>query len=261
MHRSLRIGLTMSTAQSLAPDNAARVRRRLMTAAVAMVAFMVGGSLIAVTAARTYYLSSQIEAAYAIWNDAQLVVFVHSGVLGGSSTLLEQLRAQTNTPRGIHATTQWMRWTNLTHVVRYEDGVATPRTYFMLDRDAADGFLFGPRPRFVNGRALVVAGFWNGHAIERLPAQEYARLSRDPAADDPGGWHWSELLQPSSALDLPVQVRGETGTLRALRSNVAASIELLRAGAPPIRLFDVKLGPRAVSGAAYASILDAKPSP
>lgn len=244
-----------STAQQLAPDDAAPVRRRLLTGVVAIIALMVGGSLVLITSARSYILSTQILAAYAIWDDTQLVVFVHTGVLGGTSPFLEQLRAQTGTLLGQHKTTTWRRWSNVTSVVRYEGGVVTPMTHVNLDRNPAGDFLFTPRPRFVNGRALVVAGFWNGRAIERLPAQEYLRLSRDPAPDDPGRWHASQLLQDAGVLEVPVQVRGAAAALHVSRSEVEAVIDLVRPGAAPVRLFETKLAPHVVSEREYESSL------
>jgi hypothetical protein len=248
----------MSTAPRHASDEAGAGWTRWIVVAVVL-ALVAGGGLIAVTSVQSYTVSPQVQTAYAIWDDTQLVVFVHRSVVGRTSTLFEQLRSAAAARVSRPPAPRWTRWADVTTVVRYENGVVDLTQHVSHGSDSADGFLFAPRPRFVEGRALVVGGFWNGTSIERLPPQQYVELTRLSGPEDMGQWHAGPLLQIGST-ELAVQVRGEAATLRESRNGAEVFIDLVRGRGAPVRLLATTLGPHFVSQREYESILQVKRS-
>jgi hypothetical protein len=227
---------------------------RAIVATIVLIVLVAGGGLFLLMSARSYTVKSQIKTAYAIWDDTQLVLFVHSSVLGRSSTFRDDLRASAAARFSPRSDAPWTRWADVTTVVRYEPGVIERTEHVSHDVDSAEGFPAGAHPRFAEGRALVAGGFWNGRAIEPLPAPEYARLISLAGPPDMGRWHGGPMLQ-IGAKALTVRVRGETGALTASRRGAEVFIDLVRGSAPPVRLFDATLDPHFVSAREYESTL------
>lgn len=227
------------------------MRPSLKLGALVVVVGLVLGAAALATVARTFRVQGAVEFAYAIWNDEQLVVFVVRTVEGASPTVLEQLGLSVRGTPAIYS----KRWAVISTVVRFQNGVVRSTTHHAGDRDPANVPFPNPLPRFLNGRPLVVSGFWNGNEIERVETTEYMRLLHLPESEDVAGrWHAGSLLRSVGVFELPVHVRGEVVRVKTSRTDTDASIELLRAGAPAVRLFDVRLAPSVVSSAEYESI-------
>src|SRR5262245_18003738 len=137
-----------------------------LSALLVMVALVLGTAVLA-TVARTFRADVSLEFAYAIWNDEQLVVFVVRRVQGTNPTVLEQLGSSVVALTGTRPARS-TRLAIITNVVRYQDGVVQPSTYYADERHPDNAPFPNPLPRFFNGRALVVFGFWNGNESERV---------------------------------------------------------------------------------------------
>jgi hypothetical protein len=194
-----------------------------------------GATLVPVT--RTYGSLAMLESAFAIWDDRQVVVFVHTGHIGTSTTLVDRLQIRANW-YPIKSPVQASGIAGVTTVVRIEDGLVRPATLVLpgIMGYANEDFL----PRFAEGKPLVIGGFWNGTEVERIPADDYRALMQSEDSEDQAGrWHsgslvrWMGSLPPrraEGAVDLPVSVRGESMTVRSTLGKRRIAIELLRAG-------------------------------
>jgi hypothetical protein len=239
----------MTGTASPAPND---MRRSLRIAAVTVIAATLLVTAAFVTTVRTYTTQVVAQGAHVIWNERQLVIFVESIHVGTSSTILQQVAYPATDWLGIRPFPPEQRKAYYTTILRVENGELQPPMQLQLAPAVALSSA-AQRPRIVAGRMLVPGGFWNGREIEPLTAEEYLRVLRTSAAGDLEGWHIGGVLRNPPRDDLPVEVLGEPATLKASRAGPETSIDLVRAGAAPMRVFDVKAATHPVSAREYES--------
>jgi hypothetical protein len=214
---------------------------------VVVLAVTVVASAIFATVVRTYRVQPLLESVYAIWDDEQLVVFAYSVNMGTSQTVLDGL--QSTARKFLHWSSRWPgpeRFAGVATVACFEDGAVRRTVQVSLNESPPLERLTRP-PRFVEGRPLIIGGFWNGTAIERVAPKEYIEMIEARTPDEPGRWHSGSLLPRTGTSELTVSLRGQAMTVRATRSASSVSIDLVRPAAAPTRLVDLPLGARAVS--------------
>lgn len=233
----------------------------LRIAFIGLVSMIVVASATIATVARTYWSLTLLESAFALWDDRQVVVFVHTGNMGLSSAMIDRLQIRANWyPIRPPATG---RFAGVTRIVRVEDGVIRHATFAVpgVAGWANDGFL----PRFIEGKPLVIGGFWNGSEVERIAPDDYRALTQsEDSEDQTGRWqngplmHWTGLPPRHfmGTVDLPVTVRGESMTLRSSLSKSHVSIDLLRAEGTPTRLIDLPLESKVVNKHDFDAMFD-----
>jgi hypothetical protein len=226
----------------------------LRAVVVSVIAVIFAGSAMFGIVVRTYSFQQVVQSSYAIWNDEQLVVFMHTANVGASGTVIE--RVQSAAAERLRGSPRYSG-TNVggrTTFVRVEDGVVQPETVNQVD---SLGYAsYGFRPRFIKGRPLVIGGFWNGSHVEQLGMKEYFELVNAKTPDETGTWHTGTLARSgviSGKIDLPVTVRGTVMTLRSTQSTSLVTVDLIRPDKTSTRLLDMPLAPKAVSKQEYES--------
>lgn len=215
--------------------------RTLLRIIVIMVVAMtiIGGAIFA-TVVRTYTLQAEVRGSSVIWNEQQLVVFVRTRKVGTSATVMQQL-----TPPAA----RWPRWLRAASSSSQRRASDVTTTIVRVGEGET-------QPGEVEHLVLVPGGYWNGREIKRPEGPEYLRLLAAAPPDEAHRWHLSGFLA-AGTFDLPVRLHGETVTLRGTKTAAQASIDLVRKGHVPERIFELNLAPRAASEAEYKSLQDA----
>jgi hypothetical protein len=236
------------------------MHKSLRIAIIIVGAALVLGTLTFVTLVRTYTVQVVPQMSYVLWNDRQLVIFVQSVHVGASSTLLQQVTYPATRWLKMPPLPQERRAGNFITILRFENGTLQPPVEGPVGAMAMSPLLGrGQDVYFVDGRPLVPGGAWNGREIEPVKAEAYTRALRSATAADAHGWHAGSFVT-TGGRELSVQVRGEAATVKGSRSGTDAWIDLVHAGAAPMRVFDVKLASHPVSAREYESSFPLKPN-
>jgi hypothetical protein len=222
---------------------------------IGAIAAIVVGSAVFAAVVRSYGVRAEVQAAYAIWNDEQIVMFITVSEVGSSTAVLQQLTSSAARAIGQSYQPRYASFGKSTATILiFENGTFRSTTH-PVD-DPVIGFV--PRPNFIAGRPLVVGGFWNGREVERMETSDYLRLVAGRVVDEPRGWHTRSLLR-RGAFDLPIRVHGEEVTLKSSLIGTQASIALVRPGSAPERVFDLTLSSRAVGAREFGIIFGKAP--
>jgi hypothetical protein len=218
-------------------------RALLRVIVIIVVALTVIGGAIVATVVRTYTLQTEVRGSSVIWNEQQLVVFVRTQDVGTSTTVMQQL-----TPPAA----RWPRWLRAPSSSAQHRASDVTTTIVRFDD--------GKEPGEVEHLVLIPGGYWNGREIKRPEGPEYLRLLAAAPPDEAHRWHLSGFLA-AGTFDLLVRLHGETVTLRGTKTAAQASIDLVRKGHVPDRVFELNLAPRAVSKGEYERAGPASPGP